>query len=74
MIKEWLVGLIAPKYVKNIARHLTGAMATWLVTVAEINPDLIDGWIEPTSAILSGLIMFILTLLLSIKNTKSLEK
>lgn len=72
-IFELILGLVSPQYAKNIARHLVGAVAAWLITVAQIDPSIIDAWIGPTEAVVVGLVTFVLTLLLSIGNTKKLK-
>lgn len=73
---SWLgrkvVGMLSPKYAKNWARHLVGAIASALITSGYLDQALVEQWVGPAEQAVAGLIVLLITIAISIGNTERL--
>lgn len=69
-----LIGLVSPRYVQNWARHITAYLGGLVTMLPGVAPELVEQWAGPTEVIISGVIMLVISVVMSIGNAKQNEK
>lgn len=72
-LSRQLLNFVSPRYAKNWARHLVGALASALITAGYLDQALVDQWIQPAEQAVAGIILLLLTIAVSIGNTEKLK-
>lgn len=72
-IAHKILTLLSPKYAKNWARHIVGAIASALITAGYFDKGLIEQWVGPAEQAVAGIIILLIVIATSIGNTEKLE-